>query len=131
MGRPRKHFAGSYRLVTDVTPDVWKRVRERCRAEKLSIRKLLASLVAGYLEHPVYWIRYLDPVVFERVDRPADYHPVVRECLGWLDSQEGDVVRIVWDRSVSRLPNEKPPAGSNGLTVPKSAVVELRRLTSS
>lgn len=131
MGRPRSPISHLYRVVTDLDAVTWKALREVSKKEHVSLRRLLRSLVEGYLNNPVHWIRYRDPLLFENAKDPGKYSPAVRECLGWVDHDSQDQVRIIWDRSVNKGPGEREPAGSCGLVLPRNAIVELRRLTAT
>ncbi len=128
MGRPRRVFSKRIRVVTDLDLELWRRVQRTCQKGHVSISKLLRSLVASYIDGPVYRVVYRDPLLFERVQDAADYPSAIRECIGWASIDAEGNLRIVWDRPVRKVPGEKDPAGPSGLTIPKGCVVKVRRL---
>ncbi len=75
-------------------------------------------------------VRYSDHVLFRDLD-PSLCRPWTRETVGWLDYEDADHVRIVWERfAMPDPPNESKPRAT-GLVILKKAIVEMRRLTSS
>ena len=43
-------------------------------------------------------VRYYDHVLYHDTADLASMKPVVRETLGWLETQDTDFVRLVWER---------------------------------
>jgi len=73
-------------------------------------------------------VRYLDHVLFKDVD-PSLYRPWTRETVGWLDYEDSDHVRIVWERfAMPDPPNESKPRAT-GLLILKKAILEIRTLS--
>jgi hypothetical protein len=73
-------------------------------------------------------IRYLDHVLFKDVD-PSSMRPWSRETVGWLDYEDSDHVRIVWERfAMPDPPNESKPRAT-GLVILKKAIIELRSVS--
>jgi len=73
-------------------------------------------------------IRYQDHVLFKDVD-PALCRPWTREAVGWLDYEDAEHVRLVWERSaMPDPPNESKPCAT-GLVILKKAIIELRRVS--
>jgi len=73
-------------------------------------------------------VRYLDHVLFKDVD-PSLYRPWTRETVGWLDYEDSDHVRIVWERfGMPDPPNESKPRAT-GLLILKKAILEIRTLS--
>jgi len=73
------------------------------------------------------YIRYLDHVLFKDADA-TQYRPWSRETCGWLDYENEECVRIVWERfAMPDPPNEAKPRAT-GLVIMKSAVLEMRRI---
>ena len=73
-------------------------------------------------------VRYLDHVLFKDVD-PSLYRPWTRETVGWLDYEDSDHVRIVWERfAMPDPPNESKPRAT-GLVLLKKAIIELRTVS--
>ena len=75
----------------------------------------------------IVYVRYLDHVLF-RDSEASQYAPWTRECMGWLDYEDQDYVRIVWERfAMPDPPNESKPRAT-GLVILRRAVVELRQV---
>ena len=73
------------------------------------------------------YIRYRDHVLFKDVD-PSLYRPFIRETIGWLDYEDEECLRLVWERfAMPDPPNESRPRAT-GLVILKKAVMELRRI---
>lgn len=70
-------------------------------------------------------VLYIDHILFKNM-RPGDFsNPFVRETVGWLDYEDRDCIRIVWDK-----PN---PCGeikqrATGLVIFKNGILEMRKL---
>jgi hypothetical protein len=69
-------------------------------------------------------VTYLDHVMFRRGD-PGSYRPVELELRGWLDYEDDQQYRIVWER-----PSAASPPGmdvkASGVCVLKKNVIEIR-----
>jgi len=66
-------------------------------------------------------------VLFKDADASL-YRPWTRETIGWLDYEDGEHVRIVWERfAMPDPPNESKPRAT-GLVILKKAIVEMRRV---
>jgi hypothetical protein len=75
----------------------------------------------------VVYIRYRDHVLFNEVDA-SQQRPWIRECLGWLDYEDDEYVRIVWERyAMPDPPNESKPKAT-GLVILRRAIIEERRI---
>lgn len=73
------------------------------------------------------YVRYVDHVLFKDSEA-SRYRPWTRECVGWLDYEDEDHVRIVWERfAMPDPPNESKPRAT-GLVILKKAVLELRKI---
>lgn len=71
------------------------------------------------------YVRYADHVLFRDLD-PRAYRPWTRECIGWLDYEDEECVRIVWERfAMPDPPNESKPKAT-GLVILKKAILEMR-----
>jgi len=73
------------------------------------------------------YVRYLDHVLF-RDSEPSQYVPWTRECIGWLDYEDHDHVRIVWERFAMPDPPGESKPRATGLVILKKAIVELRKV---
>jgi hypothetical protein len=73
------------------------------------------------------YVRYLDHVLFR--DSNADsYRPWTRETVGWLDYEDEECVRLVWERfAMAEPPNESKPRAT-GLVILRKAVLEERKV---
>jgi hypothetical protein len=70
-------------------------------------------------------VRYLDSVTFRRGD-PDSYRPIELELRGWLDQEDAEQYRIIWERpSAASLPGMDVKA--SGVCVLKKNVIEIRR----
>jgi hypothetical protein len=72
-------------------------------------------------------VRYRDHVLFKDVDA-SQYGPWVRECVGWLDYEDDEYVRIVWERFSEPNPPDNAKLRSTGLAILKKAILEMRRV---
>ena len=73
------------------------------------------------------YVRYRDHVLFKDVD-PSLYRPWSRETIGWLDYEDQECLRLVWERfAMPDPPNEAKPRAT-GLVILKKAIVEMRRI---
>ena len=73
------------------------------------------------------YVRYRDHVLFKDVD-PGAYRPFVREAIGWLDHEDGDCIRLVWERFAEPTPNGKAKQRASGLVILRNSILELRRV---
>jgi len=72
-------------------------------------------------------VRYLDHVLFRDTD-PDRASAFTRECVGWLDYEDEEHIRIVWERfAMPDPPNESKPRAT-GLVILKKTIVEMRRI---
>ena len=72
-------------------------------------------------------VRYQDHVLFKDVD-PRLYRPFIREAIGWLDYEDEECLRIVWERfAMPDPPNESKPRAT-GLVILKRAIIEMRKV---
>ena len=73
------------------------------------------------------YISYVDHVLFRDADA-SEYRPWSRETIGWLDYEDEECVRIVWERfAMPDPPNEAKPRAT-GLVILKKVIVEMRRV---
>lgn len=67
--------------------------------------------------------------MFKDLD-PSLCRPWTRETVGWLDYEDKEHIRLVWERfSQPDPPNESKPRAT-GLVILKKAVLEIRKVTS-
>jgi hypothetical protein len=73
------------------------------------------------------YVRYQDHVLFRDMN-PETVKPFTRECVGWLDYEDPECVRVVWERfAMPDPPNESKPKAT-GLVILKKAILELRKI---
>jgi len=73
----------------------------------------------------VVLIRYKDHVLFKDSDA-SQYQPWIRETVGWLDYEDEEYVRIVWERFHEPHPPDNARLRSTGLAISKKDIVEMR-----
>lgn len=74
------------------------------------------------------FIRYKDHVLFK--DSEAEnYRPWIRETVGWLDYEDDQCIRIIWERFLESSPLGNARLRSTGLVITKADIVELRRVS--
>ncbi len=71
--------------------------------------------------------RYKDHVLFKDSDA-SQYQPWTREAVGWLDYEDKEYLRLVWERFFETNLPDNARTRSTGLTILKSAILEIRRL---
>lgn len=74
------------------------------------------------------YVRYRDHVLFNDVNPGVYAKPFTREAIGWLDHEDDDCIRLVWERFAEPTPNGKTKQRASGLVILKSAISELRRI---
>ena len=73
------------------------------------------------------YVRYHDHVLFRDVD-PSLYRPWTREAIGWLDYEDQEFIRLVWERFAMPDPPGEAKPRATGLAILKVAIVEMRRV---
>ncbi len=73
------------------------------------------------------FIRYNDHVLFKDADA-SQFRPWTRETAGWLDYEDEEFVRIVWERYPEPNSPEKTRLRSTGLAIDRRNILEMRRL---
>jgi len=95
--------------------------------DELSRMKSPRSVVRAFDVGSLVYVRYQDHVLFKDSDA-SQYHPWVRECIGWLEYEDHEWVRIIWERfAMPDPPNESKPRAT-GLVILKKAILEMRRI---
>ncbi len=75
----------------------------------------------------LFYVRYLDHVLFKNVDSEL-CKPVVREVVGWLVKENDEAIWIVCDRSVEKVSNQIVRACESGLVILKSDMLEMKKI---
>lgn len=52
----------------------------------------------------------------------------IRECVGWLDYEDEEHIRVVWERFAMPDPPREAKPRATGLVILKKAVLEMRRI---
>jgi len=71
------------------------------------------------------YIRYRDHVFFKDV-RAEGCKPFVRETIGWLDYEDNECIRVVWERFSQPHINIEATIRSTGLVILKKAILEVK-----
>jgi hypothetical protein len=72
-------------------------------------------------------VSYLDHVLFKDADAHL-FRPWRRECVGWLDYEDEEYVRILWERFAMPDPPNESKVRATGLVILKRTIVEMRRI---
>jgi len=59
---------------------------------------------------------------------PSKASIFTRECVGWLDYEDQEHIRIVWERFAMPDPPEEARLRATGLVIIKRCVLEMRRV---
>jgi len=73
------------------------------------------------------YIRYRDHVLFRDMD-PNTARSFTRECVGWLDYEDQEHIRIVWERFAMPDPLGESKPRATGLVILKKAILEMHRI---
>ena len=73
------------------------------------------------------YLRYSDHVLF-RDSEPKFYRPWVRETVGWLDYEDKEWVRIVWERFAMPDPPNGSKPKATGLVILRKSILEMRKV---
>ncbi len=73
------------------------------------------------------YVRYQDHVLFRDMD-PSKASAFTRECVGWLDYEDQDHIRLIWERFAMPDPPGESKPRATGLVILKKAILEMRRI---
>ena len=76
---------------------------------------------------PLVLVRYRDHLLFRNLNTRY-VEPVVRETVGWLIRETPEALLILWDRSVSPLPQGRMEPKASGLVLLRGDVISIRRI---
>lgn len=79
-------------------------------------------------EGAVFYVRYLDHVVFKDVVPSAFSAPFIRETIGWLENEDDNAIQITWERFAGADSQEKTKQKATGLVILKNCIQEIRYL---
>ena len=74
------------------------------------------------------YVRYIDLVLFRSVDPRFFTCPNVRETVGWAFMENEDILVLIWDKSVKKLPEESVNVAQSGLVILKSNILERKEI---
>ena len=75
----------------------------------------------------VVYVRYWDHAVHRDTD-PQDFCLMLRETIGWIDYAGDESIKVVWERFSTPSRDQDATLKETGLTILKSAIVELRKI---
>ena len=73
-------------------------------------------------------VRYYDAILFKDALTTHLFKPIVRETIGWLDYEDAEYIRLVWERYAEPIISEESKIRTTGLAIRKSDIVEMRRI---
>jgi hypothetical protein len=77
-------------------------------------------------------VRYYDHILFkDAASRSGALRPLIREAVGWLDYEDADYIRLVWERYAEPIITDESRLRTTGLAIRKADVMEIRRLSGS
>jgi hypothetical protein len=129
LGRPRllfKHFI----VFSELDRETFERFHQACHKEGISARKAVAAMVRGWLDDPLYIVKYKDPLFLQRISDPENYPIPVRECYGKVLRESSEDIEITCDQLVDGSATLQVPQGPNILKLPRGCILEIRRLGS-
>jgi hypothetical protein len=91
-----------------------------------SRRKRGRSLIKQPNMGDVVVVRYYDAVVFKDLWEASKIAPVIRETVGWLDYEDSNYIRLIWERHAEAIINEESKTRITGLAIRKSDIIEVR-----
>ena len=73
-------------------------------------------------------ITYYDHLLFKNVKEERDLAPIIRETVGWLVEDGDGYIKLLWDRSVKKLPHERSQDRISGMIILKPLILEIREV---
>jgi len=73
-------------------------------------------------------IVYLDHLLFKNVKESRDLVPVIRETIGWLVEDCDGYIKLLWDRSVKKLPQERSQNRISGMIILKPLILGIKEV---
>jgi len=74
------------------------------------------------------YVRFLDHVLFKNIKEGTFNVPTIRETIGWLVEDHNDYIRLLWERSVKKLPQERSQDRISGMIILKPLILEIREV---
>lgn len=75
----------------------------------------------------VIYLRFFDAVLFKDA-LCSSYKPIIRETIGWLDYEDAECMRVVWERYAEPAINEESRIRVTGLAIHKSDIIEVMKV---
>lgn len=99
-------------------------------AEDRSLTRLSPSKASScrFVNGGVMIIRYFDHILFRDASDVSLMKPIVREAIGWLDSEGSDFVRLVWERYAEPVIDEQSRTRVTGLVIRKCDILEAVKI---
>jgi len=72
--------------------------------------------------------RYYDHVLYHDATDLSLMKPVVRETIGWLDYEDGQYIRLVWERYAEPIIGNESRFRTTGLAIRKADIIELKEV---
>ena len=76
----------------------------------------------------IVYVRYYDAVLFKDALVTHLFRPTVRETIGWLDYEDAEYIRLVWEQYAELTINEESRIRTTGLAIRKSDIIEMRKV---
>ena len=76
----------------------------------------------------VGYVRYYDAVLFKDALVTHLFKPIVRETIGWLDYEDAEYIRLVWERYAEPIIGEESRIRTTGLAIRKTDIIEMKKL---
>ena len=73
-------------------------------------------------------VRYHDAILFKDALITHLFKPIVRETIGWLDYEDAEYIRLVWERYAEPIISEESRIRTTGLAIRKNNIIEVRRI---
>jgi hypothetical protein len=73
-------------------------------------------------------VRYYDTLLFRDLLESSNVAPVVRETIGWLDFEDAEYIRVVWERHAEAIIGEESKTRITGLAIRKSDIIGMTRI---
>ena len=74
----------------------------------------------------LFLVRYYDHLLFRNI-RTGRIPPMIRETVGWVVEENELYIKILWDKSVKKLQNERQDRIS-GMIILKPLILEVKEV---
>ncbi|RLG48347.1 MAG: hypothetical protein DRN90_03650 [Thermoproteota archaeon] len=80
------------------------------------------------LKGKLCYIQYYDHLLFKNVKEDRVLAPVIRETVGWLVEDGDGYIKLLWDRSIEKLPQERSQDKISGMIILKPLILEIKEV---